>query len=168
LSPGQERYTSRAPGEWHFRLPELKQSGYEFPIAREIAGIWWGAGVRIEGTEGIQLFIGISFAIGLAWAQSHMYRKAFDALLQFYRQRMISTPRFKQVGYRPGERSAGMGMVIYEALAREPRLWTTLQELTTEYWGFYVPEDLVLARLEKGGVSRKDFVRKRFRRTEIE
>jgi hypothetical protein len=150
-----------------FRLPEIKQSGYEFPIARNIAGMWWGAGVRIEGAEGIQLFTGISFAIDLAWAQSHIYRKAFDALLEYYRERMIPTPRFGHVEYHPGERSIGIEMILYEALAQRPRLWITLQELTREYWGSYVPEDLVLTRLEKGGVSRRELARKRFRRTDI-
>lgn len=150
-----------------FRLPELKQPGYEFPVARDVAGIWWGAGIRIRGDDGIHLANGISFAIGLAWAESHMYKKTFNALLEFYRQQMVSTPRFKGVDYRPGERSIGMGMVIYEVLARRESLWRSLDEMTKEFWGYYVPEELVLGGLEKGGVARRDFARRHFRRVDI-
>lgn len=151
-----------------FRLQKLDQSTNEFPIARAIAGNWWGAGVRIEGALGIHLFNGIAFALGLAWAQSYALKGSFDALLEYYRERMVTTPRFRQVEYRPGERSIGIGMVLYEALIQEPSLWTSLSELTREFWGQYVPEELVLARLEKDGVSRRDFARKHFCRTDVE
>lgn len=150
-----------------FRLPGTKEPAHELPIARAVAGIWWGAGVRIEGQEGIQLFLAIAFALGLVWTQSHEQRKTSDALLQYYRERMIPTQRFKQVEYRAGERSLGMGMVIYEALLKRPKLWATLQALTTEYWGYFVPQDLVFTHFEKGGLPRDEFERKRFRRTDI-
>jgi hypothetical protein len=113
-----------------FRLPELNQSGHEFPIAREIAANWWGAGVRVEGPGGVYLTGGIAFALGLLWTQSHAPRNFFDALLQYYTERMVDSARYEHVRFRPGERSAGIGTIVYEALASNPKLWTVLQQLT--------------------------------------
>jgi hypothetical protein len=55
-------------------------------------------------------------------------------------------------------------MVLYEELSRKPRLWKLLQELTSEFWGSEVPEELVLKRLAEGGVPTPNFTRKRFLR----
>jgi hypothetical protein len=147
-----------------FRLPELDQPGHEFPIAREIAANWWGTGVRIEGVDGIYLSGGIAFALGLLWTQSHAPKNVFDVLLQYYAERMVDSARFKHIGFRPGERSAGIGMVVYEALARIPKLWTVLQHLTAEFWSCSVPDNVVLESLGKVGFPVEEFARKRFLR----
>jgi hypothetical protein len=149
-----------------FRLPELDQTGNEFPIAREIAANWWGTGVRIEGLEGIYLSGGIAFALGLHWAQSHAPTNSFDVLLKYYAERMVDSARFKHIEFQPGERTAGIGMVVYEALAREPKLWTVLQQLTAEFWSCSVPDNVVLESLGKGGFPIKEFTGKRFLRAD--
>lgn len=147
-----------------FRLPELNQSGHEFPIAREIAANWWGTGVRVEGAEGVYLSGGIAFALGLFWTQSHAPKNFFDELLQYYTDRMVDGAQFNHVALRPGERTAAIGIVVYQALASNPKLWTVLQQLTSEFWSCYVPENVLLASLKKGGFPESEFADKRFLR----
>jgi hypothetical protein len=59
---------------------------------------------------------------------------------------------FRQVPYRAGERTVGIGFVIFHALSKQPDVWNSLQQLTSEFWGRNAFEDVVLARLEEAGV----------------
>lgn len=149
-----------------FRLPSLEQVGYEVPIARSIATNWWGTGCRIEGPGGLFLQGGIAYAVGLAWAASHLSKERFDMLVEYYEKRTARESHFRRVPYRAGERTVGIGFVIFHALSKQPDVWNSLQQLTSEFWGRNVLEDVVLARLQEAGVPTRDFVRMRFQRTD--
>lgn len=147
-----------------FRLPQRDQSGNENSIARAIATNWWGEGCQIAGPSGLYLAGGISFALGLTWTQDHTSSGFFETLLASYQQRVVLSSPSIRSEFRPGERSIGIGLVLYEALMREPGTWKVLQQLTLEFWGCYAAEEVVLRRMREAGVPIGDFDRKRFLR----
>ena len=149
-----------------YQLDGIDQPMRDFPIARHIASNWWGAGCRIEGADDHYLWLGISWAVGLCWTEAHIPRHVFEALYGFYAEKMVRTSRFTKPMFRPGERTVGIGIVLYESLVTNPAAWDALRRLTAEFWGCHAPEAVVLSSLKKAGVPIRDFKRRRFQRTD--
>jgi len=147
-----------------FRRPSQPHAAPEFPTARDVANNWWGAGCRIDGPNAIYLNNGIAWAIGLAWAKAHVRPREFDLLLAYYQERMIRYSRLAKPAVRPGERSVGMGVVLYDALSTNSEAWNALRKLTAEYWACLVPEQVVLSSLDEVGVPVADLEQRRFHR----
>jgi hypothetical protein len=153
-----------APSSW-YPAAITEHASKEFQIARMLASVWWGAGCRVGGGQGIFVASGISFAMGLAWTRSHAPAPYFDANMSYFRERLVEGFRAKWSKPRPGERTIPIGIAIFDALvARETAVWDCLGQLAREYWGREAPEEVVISALESAGVEVADFQRKRFRR----
>lgn len=149
-----------------YRRPTPESEPNPFHIARQIATNWWGVGCRVHGARGFYLDGGIAFAAGLAWMERNIADEPFGGVLEFYKERLVAESRFWPKPFQPGERTIGIGLVIFDALRDSPKVWRVLQELTNEFWGRFAPEEIVIAHLEGAGVPTRDFVRKRFHRPE--
>jgi hypothetical protein len=119
-----------------------------------VAGIWWGAGVRMYGDLGIAVLSGIGQAMVFRRLTADQNERDLRVVLKGTR-RLADMPLAS--GASAAERQSKFGIElalrIFEATQRDPGVARELRKMTQEYWGHEVTADLVLSRLAAGGVS---------------
>jgi len=150
-----------APKSW-YRSKDRNSPSREFPLARMVANIWWGAGCCVSGERGVHLASGIAFALGLAWSRSFTSAAYFDRQISYFREHLIADESSRSSDLRPGERTVPIGLAIFDGLVAYDSVWNCLSRLTRDYWGREAPEEVVLGVLQSAGVEVLDFKRKRF------
>lgn len=116
-------------------------------LARDLAGLWWGAGCRLFGKNARELSFAICGALGLRWtARVDTVRAA--KIVQGYR-RLGSDParstEFK-IAY-------DWLLAIYESMCRSDAVMETLRQLTREHYGYHVAEQTIFDCLTQADVA---------------
>jgi hypothetical protein len=119
-----------------------------------VAGIWWGAGVRMHGELGIAVAQGIAQAMVFRRLRVDQNQRDLRIVIQAARQ-MAETPLAGAASCveRVGKLGAEIALRLFEAMERGPAALAELRTMTREYWGHEVVPERVLRRLAAAGVS---------------
>jgi len=116
-------------------------------LARDLAGLWWGAGCRLFGKNARELSFAICGALGLRWT----------AGVDTVRAARIAT-RYRRLGSDPARSpefrvAYDWLLALYESMRRSDAVVETLRQLTGEHYGYHVAEQTIFACLTQAGVA---------------
>lgn len=119
-----------------------------------VAGIWWGAGVRMHGELGIAVLSGIGQAMVFRRLTADQNERDLRIVLKGMR-RLADKPLASAASAAERQSKVGIELALrlFEATERDPGVARELRKMTQEYWGHEVTADLVLHRLAAAGVS---------------
>jgi hypothetical protein len=116
-------------------------------LGQDVAGLWWGAGVRLVGSSATNLSMAICAALGIRWTEHVDPARAarcFDGYVTLSQD--ARRPDSERVWWR-------WVVSLYAGFGRSEGVMDALRQLTAEHYGYYVPAESIVARLTDVGVA---------------
>lgn len=129
----------------------------DFDLGDQIAGVWFGAGVRIVGSRSLELEAALTLALGLRWIEFVDERDELERALVHLREGERSS-RFLQLLDRSrghlGHRTVCRNTLsLYNALRRDEPVRTFIRSFVCENWGRQVHQRTVIRAFRDMGVD---------------
>jgi len=116
-------------------------------LAQDLAGLWWGAGVRLVGNDATHLLMAICVSLGIRWTanvDAARGARCFDGYVR------LSRDPQRSVADRLWSRWV---VALHEGFVHCESVMNALCSLTAEHYGYYVPADKIRASLSRAGAS---------------
>lgn len=130
-------------------LGESAGSPSDVFVAEQIAGLWWGLGCRLLGSNAGEWENGLTLALALKWLEQVSSDTEIDAALDYCRTApklgWLPAVRKKLLGQPDEKRAVRLAAKLYDAMSQ--RASGSLRELTRESWGRHIPVQAITSIL---------------------
>lgn len=117
-------------------------------LGLQLAGIWWGVGCRLSGSDARSVELAVRLAVMLCWLRDRQ-PAAFDRVFRWYQSRaawrLLLTSQGAQIR---------LGLALFGRLRDEPDLAHRLRAYTQTCWGLWTPAGEFRQWLAADGLNR--------------
>ncbi len=129
---------------------EAYNHGQPRGVLTSLSSAWLGGGTRLWGDNAVELTLALGAALGLRWLQTAGHDAALQRALSDAASRVTAAERSGAWDIADVTRS--IQLPLYEGMQRK-QVRDGIGQLIREYWGLYMPQDVLVEMLRSTGTS---------------